>query len=120
MIRKTLTTLSAAAIALTAVSCAPRQDDAYDTGNLYGYPDPAYPDAPDGGSLYDQPPAYDDGGVGPADPAPSSTTHTVVRGDSLYKISREYNVRMQSIIDANGIKNPNLLVVGQKLTIPAR
>jgi len=114
-----LKTISAAALALAFVSCAPNSNDAYDTGNLYGYPDPAYDAAPDG-SLYDQPPAYDDGAVAAADPAPTASTHTVVRGDSLYKISRQYNVRMQSIIDANNIKNPNLLVVGQKLIIPAR
>lgn len=112
--------LLCATTAIAFVSCASQQKDPYDTGNLYGYPDPAYPDAPQDDSLYDQPAAYDDGALAPADPAPSSTTHTVVRGDSLYKISRQYNVRMQSIIEANGITNPNLLVVGQKLTIPAR
>jgi len=114
MITKALT---ATALVLALASCASQRNDPYDTGNLYGYPDAGYAETPDNPSLYDEPPAFDDSA---ADPGPSSTTHTVVRGDSLSKISRQYNVSMQAIIDANGIKNRNLLIVGQKLTIPSR
>jgi len=56
----------------------------------------------------------------PTQPAPPSggTVHTVVRGDTLYSIARRYGVSLQAIVTANGIVNPNLISVGQRLTIP--
>jgi hypothetical protein len=45
-------------------------------------------------------------------------THTVQAGDTLGRISTEYEVSMEDIMAANGIDNPNLLSVGQVLTIP--
>lgn len=44
--------------------------------------------------------------------------HVVQRGDSLWKISQNYNVQISSIVRANGIENQNVLVVGQALVIP--
>ena len=114
--------LTPALLTLALVSCASQRKDPYDTGNLYGYPDAAYGN--DDKSLYDTPPAYqDDAGkpdLEPAEPAAASyRSHTVVRGDTLSKISHKYNVKMSSIIKANNIKNKNLLVIGQKLIIPS-
>ena len=43
---------------------------------------------------------------------------TVQRGDSLYKISRRYNVRLRAIIDANNLKPPYTIFPGQKLRMP--
>lgn len=114
MIFKTLTSTTLASIAIAFVSCSPIQKDPYDTGNLYGYPD-AGAQTPDG-SLYDVPVEFEEGA---ADPASASTTYTVVRGDTLSKISKLHNVSMKSIVNANNISNPNLLRVGQKLVIPS-
>ena len=117
MIFKTLAATAIASITLAFVSCQPIQKDPYNTGDLYGYPDAgASPD----GSLYDVPPEFEEGGIGAADPAPSSTTYTVVRGDTLSKISKMHNVSIRSIVAANGISNPNMLRVGQQLIIPGR
>lgn len=54
-------------------------------------------------------------------PAAASTTgtHTVQLGDTLEKLARQYGVTTAAIIEANGIRNPDLLWVGQKLIIPA-
>lgn len=47
------------------------------------------------------------------------TTHIVERGQELGLIAKMYDVSMQDIISLNGIDNPDLLYVGQELTIPA-
>ena len=47
-------------------------------------------------------------------------TYTVVRGDTLAKIAAKYpGVNYTMIADANGIKAPYVIQIGQKLTIPA-
>ncbi|RDU36803.1 hypothetical protein DRW41_12200 [Neobacillus piezotolerans] len=49
----------------------------------------------------------------------AQTTHTVVRGDTLWKISVRYHVGLYELIRANPqFKNPNLIYPGQKVTIP--
>lgn len=50
----------------------------------------------------------------------SGLTYTVVSGDTLAKIAARYpGVTYKMIADANGIKAPYLIQIGQKLTIPA-
>lgn len=44
--------------------------------------------------------------------------HVVQPGENLFRISLRYNVSMASIQAANGISNPNLIYVGQRLIIP--
>jgi LasA protease len=44
--------------------------------------------------------------------------YTVQRGDTLGKIAQLYGVDLNSIITANNISDPDLLKVGQTLTIP--
>jgi LysM repeat protein len=44
--------------------------------------------------------------------------HTVKLGDTLEKIARAYGVTAAAISSANGITNPDLIWVGQKLLIP--
>ncbi|MDR7071839.1 LysM peptidoglycan-binding domain-containing protein [Fictibacillus barbaricus] len=44
--------------------------------------------------------------------------HVVRGGDSLWKISQFYGVKIDSIVKTNGIENQNVLVVGQALVIP--
>ncbi len=44
--------------------------------------------------------------------------HTVAKGENLSLISRQYNVSIDKICDANGITNPNKVREGQRLDIP--
>ena len=51
--------------------------------------------------------------------ASAATTHTVVRGDSMWKIAVKYQVGLSEIKAANPqISNPDLIYPGQVLTIP--
>lgn len=54
-------------------------------------------------------------------PAPSPSGyiyHTVRPGENLYRISLRYGVSMYAIMQANGLRNPNYVYVGQVLRIP--
>lgn len=44
--------------------------------------------------------------------------HVVKSGETLWRIAANYRVQMPSLIDANGLPNPNELVPGQSLVIP--
>ena len=65
--------------------------------------------------------------IAPPEPEPvtaenytgATTTHVVERGQELGLIARQYNVSVEDIVTLNGIENPDLLYVGQELTIPA-
>lgn len=59
------------------------------------------------------------GGVGPS-PTPGAppTTHTVVRGETIYSIARQYGRSAAAIINANHLINPNFIFPGQVLNIP--
>lgn len=46
------------------------------------------------------------------------TTHTVQAGENLTRIALKYGTTVQAIVQANNITNPNLVFVGQVLTIP--
>ena len=54
-------------------------------------------------------------------PAPSGQAreHIVQRGEYLATIAAQYGVTVNAIIQANALRNPNLLTPGQKLIIPA-
>jgi LysM repeat protein len=56
----------------------------------------------------------------PQDPTvqEGATIHSVARGENLYRISLRYGVNVQAMAWANGLNNPNLIYVGQKLVIP--
>lgn len=45
-------------------------------------------------------------------------THKVKKGETLSKIARYYDVTVEAIVASNGIKDPNLIKVGQLLQIP--
>ncbi len=50
----------------------------------------------------------------------SAATHTVVSGDSMWKITVKYEVGLSEIISANPqISNPALIYPGQKINIPS-
>jgi len=44
--------------------------------------------------------------------------HVVQRGETLASIARRYGVNWQELASANGISNPNRILVGQQLSIP--
>lgn len=49
----------------------------------------------------------------------SAATHTVVRGDTMWKIASKYEVGTRELIDANPkIENPDLIYPGQRLSVP--
>ena len=43
---------------------------------------------------------------------------TVNSGDTLSKIAQDYGTSVDSLVNANGISDPNLIVIGQELVIP--
>lgn len=47
------------------------------------------------------------------------TVYTVKKGDTLSQIAAKYGTTYQAIAAYNGIKNPNVIRVGQKIKIPA-
>jgi len=46
-------------------------------------------------------------------------THIVVAGDTLGAIAKAYGTTVEAIVEANGIKDPSLIIIGQVLNIPA-
>lgn len=44
--------------------------------------------------------------------------YTVKKGDTLTAIARNHNTTVAALVAANGIANPNLILVGQVLEIP--
>ncbi len=47
----------------------------------------------------------------------SKEYHTVVKGDTLTAIAKKYNTSVQNLVDMNGIKNPNIINIGQKIRV---
>lgn len=58
------------------------------------------------------------GGGGSSGGGSVTAQYKVVPGDSLLRIARSFGVSITSIVEANDIANPNLIRVGQLLTIP--
>lgn len=64
----------------------------------------------------------------PENPSPSQggasakpeTVYTVKKGDTLSAIALKYGTTYQKLAEYNGIKNPNIISVGQKIRIPAK
>ncbi|MGN0998138.1 MAG: phage tail tip lysozyme [Faecousia sp.] len=54
----------------------------------------------------------------PAEGAAAETVYTVVKGDTLSGIAKKYGTTYQALAAYNGIANPNLIYVGQKIKIP--
>lgn len=51
------------------------------------------------------------------EPGVTVTTYTVRRGDTLTSIARRFGTTVESIVEMNEIRNPNLIYVGEKLTL---
>lgn len=54
----------------------------------------------------------------PEQPATGGTVYTVQKGDTLSKIAAKYGTTYQKLASYNGIANPNIINVGQKIKIP--
>lgn len=52
-------------------------------------------------------------------PAGIELIHIVQAGENLYRLAIRYGVTVQGLALRNGIINPNLIYVGQRLVIPA-
>lgn len=64
--------------------------------------------------------AVDSKGTGAASSgAPSDgAVYTVVKGDTLSGIAAKYGTTWQKLAEYNGLKNPNLILPGQKIKVP--
>nr|WP_277631527.1 LysM peptidoglycan-binding domain-containing protein [Atopococcus tabaci] len=58
------------------------------------------------------------GAVSKVEPAKKGDTYTVRSGDTLSEIAEDFGTTAKAIAEANGIKNPDKINVGQRLTIP--
>ncbi|RNF39478.1 polysaccharide deacetylase family protein [Planococcus salinus] len=56
----------------------------------------------------------------PSAPPSTGTKYTVKSGDTLYSIAKRHGVTVSVLAAANNITNPNLIRVGQILTIPGK
>ncbi len=50
--------------------------------------------------------------------APPVRVHVVAPGQSVYTIARRYGMSVDTLVRANGLRNPNAIDVGQRLVIP--
>ena len=55
----------------------------------------------------------------PTDGRTDGRRHVVRRGESLYAVARLYGVPIRAVIDANALRPPYTLAVGQSLTVPS-
>ncbi|MBG7608927.1 MAG: LysM peptidoglycan-binding domain-containing protein [Verrucomicrobia bacterium] len=112
-----------AALSALFVSCAPQGGgEDYDVSNPYAAPDydqntgTPY-ETSDVNPAYDAPAVYED--TSPAPTRARAKVHTVVRGDTLWGISKKYGVSISAIKSANGLTR-DTAVLGAKLQIPAQ
>ena len=81
-----------------------------------------------GASVKTTPPASLSGGAKPAAKKPkpaakpaakkTAKTHSVLHGETLTGIARKYKTTVATLVEINGIKNPNLILVGQVIKLP--
>ncbi|GAB4510195.1 MAG: hypothetical protein OHK0046_06520 [Anaerolineae bacterium] len=50
--------------------------------------------------------------------APSGSTYTVKRGESLYRIAARFDTTVTALVELNNIANPNIIFTGQVLRLP--
>ena len=54
----------------------------------------------------------------PADDPPAVFTHTVEAGETLFEIGLRYNRTVTTMAQANNLRDPTRIYIGQKLTVP--
>lgn len=59
------------------------------------------------------------GNTGSSNTSSGEVVYTVVAGDTLSKIAARYGTTYQKLAEYNGISNPNVISVGQKIKIPS-
>ena len=110
----------------------------YDTSNPYGVPSsdgyqasnvnlPADGNPTYGSAAYEETSSYSAAPPAASAPAPAASapasiasSHTVVRGDTLWGLSRKYNVSVDAIRAANGMApDDNNIRLGQSVAIPS-
>lgn len=74
--------------------------------------------APSGNSPAEGLRRYGTGSNAAASPAPRAGSYTVQRGDSLWKVARDFDVSVEDLAAANGISPRAGLEIGQVLRIP--
>ena len=55
----------------------------------------------------------------PAEPSGAASTHTVVKGDTIWGLTRKYGITGDALREANNLTT-DVIWVGQRLIIPAR
>jgi len=50
----------------------------------------------------------------------AETTHVVVRGDTIFSLSRLHGISQEELMRRNGMANPSQLQIGMRLSIPSR
>jgi LysM repeat protein len=55
----------------------------------------------------------------PPEPSPAATEYTIVKGDYLEKIAKNFHVSVRALMEANPGIEPTRLQIGQKINIPA-
>lgn len=73
---------------------------------------------PTGGVVNPPTQAPPPGATQPPPPPTTGSQYVVQRGDTLSRIAQRFGVSLAALVQANGIVNPNLIFVGQVLTIP--
>lgn len=110
-------------ISIEKVTYARPADDGSVTDNSYNTSavpeEPVTPETPETSEVPETPEASEI----PESPDSSATTHVVTRGESLWSIAEDYlgsGTLWSAIYEANQdiISNPNMIYVGQTLTIP--
>ncbi|MBK1826991.1 LysM peptidoglycan-binding domain-containing protein [Haloferula rosea] len=108
-------------------------DEDYDTSDPYGVPDAGgYESAPYqdvnppasnptyGSAAYEETAPATATPTAPTPPPAVASTHTVAKGDTLWGLSRKYNVTVDAIRAANGMAaDDNNVRLGQTINIPA-
>jgi len=59
-------------------------------------------------------------GETPSVPAANPATYVVVENDTLYAIALRFEVDLNTLIELNGLSDPNDIEVGQELQIPPK
>ncbi len=49
----------------------------------------------------------------------ASSQHTVIPGDTYWKLSQQYRVGLRTLLEANGANESSILYVGQSVTVPS-
>lgn len=56
----------------------------------------------------------------PKEKKASITIYVVGKGDTLWDLAKRYNTTVENLVKINGIENPDMIMVGDKLIIPGK